>query len=121
MDLRRLRHFSVLAETLNFSRAAERLHIAQPALSVSIQKLENELGTRLFERTSSGVLLTPAGKAGLIEAKAVVALEASEIDEIHAAFERCQTLETGKLGPAHAALEGRYNYGVLKCLLVELA
>ncbi|MES2973769.1 MAG: LysR substrate-binding domain-containing protein [Pseudomonadota bacterium] len=69
MDLRRLRHFNVLAETLNFSRAAERLHIAQPALSVSIQKLENELGARLFERTSSGVLLTAAGQAALIEAR----------------------------------------------------
>jgi DNA-binding transcriptional LysR family regulator len=66
MDLRRIRHFNVLAETLNFSRAAERLHIAQPALSVSIQKLENELGTKLFERTSSGVLLTAAGQAALI-------------------------------------------------------
>ncbi len=69
MDLRRLRHFNVLAETLNFSRAAERLHIAQPALSVSIQKLEHELGTRLFERTSSGVLLTAAGQAALVEAR----------------------------------------------------
>jgi DNA-binding transcriptional LysR family regulator len=69
MDLRRIRHFSVLAETLNFSRAAERLHIAQPALSVSIQKLENELGTKLFERTSSGVLLTAAGQAALVEAR----------------------------------------------------
>lgn len=69
MDLRRIRHFSVLAETLNFSRAAERLHIAQPALSVSIQKLETELGTRLFERTPSGVQLTPSGRAALIEAR----------------------------------------------------
>jgi DNA-binding transcriptional LysR family regulator len=69
MDLRRIRHFSVLAETLNFSRAAERLHIAQPALSVSIQKLETELGTKLFERTPTGVLLTPSGQAALIEAR----------------------------------------------------
>ncbi|SRR5579871_5089909 len=69
MDLRRIRHFNVLAETLNFSRAAERLHIAQPALSVSIQKLESELGTRLFERTSSGVVLTASGKVALIEAR----------------------------------------------------
>jgi DNA-binding transcriptional LysR family regulator len=69
MDLRRIRHFSVLAETLNFSRAAERLHIAQPALSVSIQKLETELGTRLFERTPTGVVLTPSGQAALIEAR----------------------------------------------------
>lgn len=69
MDLRRIRHFHVLAETLNVSRAAEKLHIAQPALSVSIQKLESELGTRLFERTSSGVLLTPSGQAVLVEAR----------------------------------------------------
>lgn len=69
MDLRRIRHFNVLAETLNFSRAAERLHIAQPALSVSIQKLEAELGTRLFERTPSGVVLTPSGQSALVEAR----------------------------------------------------
>src|SRR5690348_13840415 len=69
MDLRRIRHFIVLAETLNFSRAAERLHIAQPALSVSIQKLEAELGTKLFERTSTGVLLTVSGEAALLEAR----------------------------------------------------
>lgn len=69
MDLRRIRHFNVLAETLNFSRAAERLHIAQPALSVSIQKLETELGTRLFDRTSTGVLLTASGQAALVEAR----------------------------------------------------
>jgi ATP-dependent DNA helicase RecQ len=60
-------------------------------------------------------------EAGLIEAKAVVPLDGAEIDEIHAAFERCQTLETGKLGPAHAALDGRYDYGVLRCVLAELA
>lgn len=69
MDLRRIRHFSVLAETLNFSRAAERLHLAQPALSVSIQKLEAELGTRLFDRSSTGVHLTASGQAVLIEAR----------------------------------------------------
>ncbi len=69
MDLRRIRHFHVLAETLNFSRAADRLHIAQPALSVSIQKLESELGARLFSRTSAGVALTPSGQAVLIEAR----------------------------------------------------
>lgn len=69
MDLRRLRHFDVLAETLNFSRAADRLHIAQPALSVSIRKLEIELGAQLFDRTPSGVRLTNAGQAAIVEAR----------------------------------------------------
>lgn len=44
-----------------------------------------------------------------------------ELDEILAAFERCGTLESGKLGPAHAALDGRYDFGTLKCLLADLA
>jgi ATP-dependent DNA helicase RecQ len=60
-------------------------------------------------------------EAGLIEASAVVGLDAEDIDEIHAAFERLGTLESGRLGPAHAALDGRYDYGTLKCLLAELA
>ncbi|WP_295523197.1 LysR family transcriptional regulator [uncultured Pseudacidovorax sp.] len=70
LDLRRVRQFVVLAETLNFRRAAERLHMAQPPLSVSIQKLESEVGTRLFERGGSGgVTLTPSGHAALAEAR----------------------------------------------------
>ncbi len=69
MDLRRIRHFVALAETLNFRRAAERLHMAQPPLSVSIQKLEAEVGARLFVRESTGVRLTPIGKAVLVDAR----------------------------------------------------
>ncbi len=60
-------------------------------------------------------------EAGLIEARPVLGLDDSEVDEILAAFERCHTIDTGKLGPAHAALGGRYDYGVLKCLLAELS
>ena len=59
--------------------------------------------------------------AGLIEARTVIGLDESEIDEILGAFERFETVDSGRLGPAHAALEGRYDYGVLKCLLAELA
>ena len=50
----------------------------------------------------------------------MIGLDEAEIDEILAAFERCSTLDSGKLGPAHAALDGRYDYGTLKCLLAEL-
>ena len=59
-------------------------------------------------------------EAGLVEARDVVGLDETEIEEILAAFETCQTLDTGKLGPAHAALDGRFDFGTLKCLLAEL-
>jgi ATP-dependent DNA helicase RecQ len=60
-------------------------------------------------------------EAGVIASDDVLDLEPSDIDEIHAVFERLGTLDSGKLGPAHAALDGRFDYGILKCLLAELA
>ena len=59
-------------------------------------------------------------EAGLIEASAVVKLDKAELEEIHAAFEKLGTLESGRLGPVHAELGARYDYGTLKCLLAEL-
>ncbi|MCU0955372.1 MAG: DNA helicase RecQ [Hyphomicrobium sp.] len=61
-------------------------------------------------------------EAGLIEARDILkGLDDSDIDEIHAAFERLGTLESGKIGPVHGALGGRFDYGLLKCILAELA
>lgn len=72
MDLKQLRYFIVLAETQNFHRAADRLNISQPPLTVAIRKLEEELGARLFHREPRGVQLTAAGFSALAPARAAI-------------------------------------------------
>ncbi|MFF4779465.1 LysR family transcriptional regulator [Microtetraspora fusca] len=69
MELQQLRYVLAVAETSNFTRAAERCRVVQSALSHQIASLERELGTRLFERTSRRVRLTPAGEAFLPAAR----------------------------------------------------
>ena len=73
LDLRKLRYFVAVAEELNFRRAADRLHVAQPVLSRQIRALEKELHAQLFVRDSSGTQLTPAGVELLADASLLLA------------------------------------------------
>ena len=90
-ELRQLRYFLAVAEELNFSRAARRLNMAQPPLSVAIRQLEQELGTPLFVRSSREVRLTEAGAAFVDGAKRTLA-------EADAAVATARRAGEGELG-----------------------
>jgi DNA-binding transcriptional LysR family regulator len=91
MKLRHLEYFIAAAEELNFTHAADRLHISQPPFSKQIQDLEGELGVDLFQRERKGVALTAAGKAFLIDARGI--LEACD-----QAVKKAQRINRGELG-----------------------
>lgn len=91
MDFRQLRQFVVLATELNYRKAAARLHMTQPPLSVAIKRLETEIGADLFERDRLGVRLTVAGGAFLREAKRL--LEGAD-----AALQTARDAAEGRMG-----------------------
>jgi DNA-binding transcriptional LysR family regulator len=105
-ELRHLRYFIAVAEELNFSRAAERLHMAQPPLSVAIRQLEQELGTELLARTSREVRLTDTGRAFLDGARrTLLELERAESDAKRAA--------AGELGRLSVGFSWSARFGIL--------
>ena len=87
MELRHLRYFLAVADTLNFCRAAERLHLSQPPLSQQVRRLEAELGARLFDRTRRQIKLTPAGEVFAVKARAILA-QSDEAAKLAARAER---------------------------------
>ncbi|MEU9170319.1 LysR substrate-binding domain-containing protein [Streptomyces sp. NPDC048420] len=110
MDLRRLRYFLVLAEELNFTRAAHRLHIAQPALSQQIKALERDIGAPLLERNSRSCRLTAVGE--------VVVREAGELlAHADASQERIRAAVGGRQGQLRLALTRSARGGPVDALL----
>jgi len=91
MELRQLEYFVAVAEEANFTRAAERIHVAQPAVSAQIQRLEREVGQSLLDRSRRAVRLTAAGEAALPYARAALAAVA----DIHVAVDELTQLVRG--------------------------
>lgn len=94
MELRQLRYLVALAEERHFTRAAAREHIAQPALSQQLRRLEQEVGLPLVERTTRRVAMTDAGELVLARARRILA----EVDAVHAELGALRGLQTGHVG-----------------------
>jgi len=101
MEIRHLRIFVAIAEEMSFNRAARRLHIAQPALSVQLKALEEELGIQLLSRNSRSVHLTPEGSVFLVEARNVLdAARRAQDQAYRARHGLVGTLRVGVIAPA---------------------
>jgi len=127
MELRHLRYFVAVAEALNFRRAAERLHVAQPALSKQIQQLEERIGVRLLHRNTGGVSLTDAGAVMLDEARDILErVEMAAAAAAAAASGKSGRLNVGNLGLLTASFlpsvlsEFRTRYPQVDVNLIEV-
>jgi DNA-binding transcriptional LysR family regulator len=109
MELGQLRAFLAVAEELHFGRAAERLHIAQPPLSRTIKALERELGTRLFDRNTRSVTLTPSGQALIGPAREVLEAVGRTAAAVRAADE-------GEVGLVRIAFAGVSTHRIVAAL-----
>ncbi|MFI8193967.1 LysR substrate-binding domain-containing protein [Streptomyces sp. NPDC085946] len=114
MDLRQLRYFVAVAEERHFGRAADRLHMAQPALSQAIRRLEADLGVELLYRTTRRVELTDAGRAYLTRARAILA----DVDE---AAHEARRVASGSVGHLSIGCVGSATYSLLPPLSRHLA
>ena len=97
MELRHLRYFVAVAEQLNVRRAAQRLHLSQPPLSRQIHDLEDELRTKLFDRSKQRLALTPAGECFLKEARRI-------LSQVQRAVQLAQATSRGEAGQLSIAI-----------------
>lgn len=93
MELRHLRYFVAVADTLNFTKAAQHLRLAQPSLTRQISNLEEEIGVRLFDRTKHRVLLTEEGRLFVVDARRILAMASESVESVR----RLSRGETGQL------------------------
>src|SRR5438094_3628614 len=106
MELRHLRYFVAVAEDLNFTKEATKLHLAQPSLTRQIHNLEEELGVRLLTRTKSHVDLTEEGRPFLVDARRILALATESILSV-------QRLSRGETGQLNIAYLSNFDFELL--------
>jgi DNA-binding transcriptional LysR family regulator len=106
MELRHLRYFVSVAEALSFTKAAEKLHTAQPSLTRQIKNLEDELGVRLLHRTKQKVTLTDEGRSFLTDAKRLLALAAETVESV-------RRLHTGEVRALNVGYVSNLFYDLL--------
>lgn len=106
MDTRKLQYFVEVAQTGSFTRAAERLLVAQPAISKSMQKLEDELQLVLFDRSEKSVTLTPEGKVLLGHARSIL----GSIEEARKEMEELRGLERGEIRIGLPSMFGSFYF-----------
>ena len=112
MELRHLRYFIAVAEELNFTRAADRLHMAQPPLSQQIQQLEAQLGFQLFRRTKRTVTLTEAGQVFFEEAQKILL-------QVDRAIQLAQQTSRGELGQLTIGFVSSAAHNVVPAILQQ--
>jgi len=106
MELRHLRYFVAVADTLNFTKAAAALHVAQPSLTRQIQNLEEEIGVRLLDRSKKHVGLTDEGRTFLVDAKRLLALATESVRAV-------QRLSRGETGQLNIGYLSNFNFDLL--------
>ena len=112
MELRHLRYFIAVAEELNFTRAADRLHMAQPPLSQQIQQLETQLGFQLFRRTKRTVVLTEAGQVFFEESQKIM-------QQVDRAIQLAQQTSRGELGQLMIGFVSSAAHNVVPAILQQ--
>lgn len=106
MELRHLRYFVAVAENLSFTKAAAKLHLAQPSLTRQIHNLEEEIGVRLLERSKSRVALTEEGRSFLTDARRILALATESVQSV-------QRLSRGETGELNIAYLSNFDFELL--------
>ena len=110
MELRHLRYFVAVAEALSFTRAAEKLRLAQPSLTRQVRNLEDEIGVKLLDRSNNRVSLTDEGRQFLFDAKKLLAMSAESIATV-------QRMNRGQSADLNIGYVANIHYGLLPATL----